>query len=330
LNSIISPRKHLGIRKRNKQNVFCESISMLPGYPSKIRAKLSVSEKHPFFFDHPLDHVSGLQLAESMLQLADLLADIDYGGDEKNHLYVSEIEVDFKTFCRLDQTADIHIVEMDKSGESESDHHFYRGVINDCNKELCRGRFRISMIPSPKRGNSFQPANTNRQHHIPPCAKELINKTYEENVFISDPSDDRHAVGTTFSILPLRNHTFFSDTPDKGLPTLYLLEAFMQTQRFIRYLTNYDQQYQYVTSKDILKSVKISLERPVGVNESPCIKLQPTVCRDLGKGLLRSGNATLMIDTEVIGNCNIRTVVIDDDLLSALKNINAAKKGNLV
>lgn len=69
--------------------------------PSEASAELVVDREHPFFFDHPCDHVPGMLLLEGCAQLALQLA--ARGGSLSGRAMVAAYEINFRHFveCRL-------------------------------------------------------------------------------------------------------------------------------------------------------------------------------------------------------------------------------------
>jgi hypothetical protein len=62
-------------------------------------ATLVVDQRHPFFFDHPLDHVSGMLLVTGLLELVRAGADPFLGERDGRRLRLS---IKFARFCELD------------------------------------------------------------------------------------------------------------------------------------------------------------------------------------------------------------------------------------
>src|SRR5262249_53866024 len=80
--------------RRSERNVVLAAAAL--DEPVKgASGRLIVDESHPYFFDHPLDHVPGILILEGTLQLVELLV--------PDNPYVASLDLSFKRFCEKDR-----------------------------------------------------------------------------------------------------------------------------------------------------------------------------------------------------------------------------------
>ncbi len=88
-------------------------------------ASLIVDPKHPFFFDHPCDHVPGILLMEGCAQMATTAASLA-GARRPIEALVSGYEIEFAHFveCHLPVTLEAHVAPM-----ARDPHGVLRGTV---------------------------------------------------------------------------------------------------------------------------------------------------------------------------------------------------------
>src|SRR5690349_10728812 len=77
-----------------------------PPFPRQRTAPMQVDQDHPFFFDHPLDHVPGMLLVAQLLDLARVVAPGTANPWPGRRL---KLALDFPRFCELDLAAAMHL-----------------------------------------------------------------------------------------------------------------------------------------------------------------------------------------------------------------------------
>ncbi|HVK54310.1 MAG TPA: AfsA-related hotdog domain-containing protein [Burkholderiales bacterium] len=262
-------------------------VDFLDDQHGAMQARLMIDQSHPFFFDHPLDHVPGLLLIEAMNQLAErqaYRAGIDEGF---NALYTASAEVAFTKFCIFGVDATV-IAEAQEDARRITTRVEQGGIVK------CSGVFELT---------PFSAAPTRQfaeQSQGEPCSKELLNKFNEANVMISTPLMTAH-------LLPPHSGNVLADNRFGLLPTLYLLEAYMQTQRYLNKV--FLKQNDAVRMRDTLCGVSIRLYRPIKRGEH--VRIQRRIPQESAPttGLhLHSGE--LYVADECVGECNIKTLTI--------------------
>ena len=112
------------------------------------RNRFDHRRKSPLFFDHPLDHVSGLHLSEAISQLvrADVLC--RDGADPRDPVFLRRMKFEFPNFC---QKAATQITAQRLSTTTGYDYH---GEAVQNGKTVARGRLSVGDIPSGSRRQS--------------------------------------------------------------------------------------------------------------------------------------------------------------------------------
>jgi hypothetical protein len=92
------------------------------------RATLVTDEGHPFFFDHPLDHVPGIQLVAAVLELVreaaaelELVREAAAGDPPAEHRRIVTA-LWFPQFCELDEPTELRVVRPTQGGDCWSVH----------------------------------------------------------------------------------------------------------------------------------------------------------------------------------------------------------------
>ena len=92
------------VHKAELMHVFVESIEALPlsdeGF-DRFLAPLVIDDSHPFFFEHPLDHVPGLMLIEGTRQVGTAISHLFYGVSFDLSFVLSSLDARFANFAEL-------------------------------------------------------------------------------------------------------------------------------------------------------------------------------------------------------------------------------------
>lgn len=232
-----------------------------PGRP--LSARLRVDQAHPFFFDHPLDHVPGLLLLEAAVQIAQMRT--------PGPKFVSRIEARFLKFAQF--TAPISVTAQDTIGSGLQTYSVAIGQ----NRDL---RARILVELSDYSG-PFAPDGPRREAPVPPCEKSLVNKARPENVLIGTPRIAPPGIET--QILPPPPNCRLSDSA-RLLHPLYLLESFMQLQRYLNSIRRDTSRM-----RDILTGVSFTQLAPIADPMAPLVLRGTTEFVETSRGRLVRG-----------------------------------------
>ncbi|SFR40185.1 AfsA-related hotdog domain-containing protein [Litoreibacter janthinus] len=206
-------------------------------------ARLIVDKTHPFFFDHPLDHVPGLLLLEGAVQAAQARVTAPS--------FVSAILADFKQYTFIDKDILLHTTVAKDSGSVICTTEFEQDSV-------VRASIRVTLTPTLQeidQTSSIPLCAMSSLDDMLPCTSRSLNKQRPENVLITTPvlTDQR----VTAQLLPLSDKCLFSDSAETVHP-LYLLEAFMQVQRFLNAHHDGDKRI-----RDILTGVSFDQSAPI-------------------------------------------------------------------
>ncbi|WP_152827040.1 AfsA-related hotdog domain-containing protein [Fertoeibacter niger] len=203
-------------------------------------ARLIVDKAHPFFFDHPLDHVPGLLLLEAAVQAAQNRA--------QKPCFVSMIKAEFIQYTTFDTP-----ILVETQDDAVNGQPICRVEISQNGTPRARCDVQLTPLVSPM--PRPHPALHRAERALPPCASQPLNKLRPENVLISTP-----VITDTFveaRLLPMSRSCLLAETV-KTVHPLYLLEAFMQVQRYLNATQEGDRRI-----RDILTGVSIMQTAPL-------------------------------------------------------------------
>ncbi len=196
-------------------------------------AELIVDLGHPFFFDHPLDHIPGLLLIEAGLQLAQQRA--------APGQFVTSIDARFLKYALFNDPVILSTTTAD-----------HVTVVTLTQNDLPRATITVetAVYATPARqGPETVPEG------LHPCEAAPLGKHHPENVLISTPQIQGSQISAW--ILPGRDDCPLTDTCQVIHP-LHMLEAFMQVQRYIN-----SQRLDKSRMRDILTGVSFRQDAPV-------------------------------------------------------------------
>lgn len=230
-------------------NIDAAQHATTPGTQCPAHA-LTVDPQHPFFFDHPLDHVPGLLLIDGMFRLSRSLAE---RGAPAGSVSLRGLDIEFSRYCLMDSPVELRCQELDSPTPSHVIEVWQDGT------HRARGRYEWGLTeaaPVPTatgRSGKAEPA--------PPCDRNLVGKTNPVNVMIGAPwflDNQLHA-----GIVPPHPENGLVETPVETYAPLYLLEAFMQTQRYLNQLSSMKKPT--ARMRDTLVGVSIHLLQRIAV-----------------------------------------------------------------
>ncbi|WP_299963958.1 AfsA-related hotdog domain-containing protein [uncultured Roseobacter sp.] len=259
-------------RRLDKRNAVLRYGPENAGAPT-----LVVDRTHPFFFDHPLDHIPGLLLLEGAVQAAQDVAAVP--------CFVEEIYARFVKFALFEAP-----VTLEVSQQQDGARH--RVEVTLVQSGRVRARITVGLAPVCAPRTTVAPRDDLR-----PCAGDLLNKRRAENVLITTPVIDGETVGA--ALLPISPDCLLADSESTVHP-LYLLEAFMQLQRFLNATRD-----GAARVRDILTGIRITQEAPLcGVGD---VTLRGGLAmRTRADGQVARG-ADLLIGERPFGHCSIET-----------------------
>ncbi|RZL02005.1 MAG: polyketide synthase [Rubrivivax sp.] len=173
----------------------------------QLHARVLVDEAHPYFFDHPLDHVPGILLLESALQLAELHLAEQAGPAET----VTALDVRFQRYTEKHKP-------ITASLSTPSDHACVATLFQE-GKVVCEVRMSTSHT-APR------PVADIANHLTIRPEKRYLHKVRDENVLVHDLQLRGDQLGVTTCAIEA-DHCFSDGAPD-AVSLLYFLEIARQ------------------------------------------------------------------------------------------------------
>lgn len=133
------------------------------------RATLVVDQRHPFFFDHPLDHVSGMLLVTGLLEL--VRASTNLGARDGQRVRLS---IRFARFCELDDRVLLRAEPGAGQGE-------WAVLAEQGGVAVCRGTVEVV------REREVLPRRGDGSTSVTPMAAGWAHRVDPENVVLGEP-----------------------------------------------------------------------------------------------------------------------------------------------
>ncbi|MGY4492829.1 beta-ketoacyl synthase N-terminal-like domain-containing protein [Pseudomonas sp. TE3610] len=177
--------------------------------PQSLHAQLVVDESHPYFFDHPLDHVPGILLIEGALQLGEYAVP----GLQGDGLFIHGLSIRFHRYVQKQRPVTI---ELQQQGDTQV---FVARLVQDeqlvC---LCT----LSIARGDAQGGASQP------NAVAPCTRQAwLHKVRAQNILVGDIDTQGQVLTTAIAA----GHFFHEGHPHCH-SMVYFLEiarqAFMQ------------------------------------------------------------------------------------------------------
>ncbi|MBF0300164.1 MAG: hypothetical protein HQK51_15690 [Oligoflexia bacterium] len=270
-------------------------------------SRLIVDDTHPYFFDHPLDHLPGILLLEGAIQtLQHYLFVTDINNKQGAGLYLSFIDIKFQKYAEKHLTTEIKVssslqVEIIQDGQKcclltakfkkDEDYNKCQDYTND---------IKVFAEKSVIRPN-----------------KELLHKKREENVLVSEIiSISADSVMAT--ALPLSPEQYFSDGHPNWHTPSYLLELARQCMMQMAHTT-------LKIPLDVpmnIFSVNIKINSPIERNASLSMIIKKESLVEIN-GIFIARISTTFFDEEnktIIGTVLIGSQMMDKDNYKRIRN----------
>lgn len=192
--------------RRSERNTVITHV--LRRSPQSLNATLRVDEGHPYFFDHPLDHVPGILLIEGVLQLIEHAVPALRG----DAMFISALNVRFQRYVMKARPV---AIELRQDG-----HHSYTARVMQDDQLMCTCNLAVSPGQVPAPSAELTPAH--------PCQRQdWLHKARAENVLVSDIDPQARVLAC-----PIPPGQFFEDGHPRQHSMVYFLEiarqAYMQ------------------------------------------------------------------------------------------------------
>jgi len=301
-------------QKEDLQNIICRNIRVNVKSPYTISGKLVVDETHPFFFDHPLDHVSGMQLAEAISQLVKTGFLSQHGLDPQSSLFTSEINLTFHRYCKKEIDAWVRAAALQQ--DEEDNKVLFKTEVVQEKSIVATGDYTILPCPSNRYPPSQNPID--RPVALLPINQKVVNKTHGINVLLSEivTGDSPQDIGCYF--FPQPDNNFFKDFPGEFIDTVILLEACRQSLRAFSYFM----EGQKKTPTDIrglipiLNSMNIKIQRPIQKTETVFLKKDSLATVNIGNNFMSELKGFIITDGFEVGSYEVASLLLKQDLFA--------------
>lgn len=251
-------------------------------------ADLLVQEDHPYFFDHPLDHVPGILILEGVLQLAEVAL--------RPQLRICEIVIQFRNFCEknspihLELTSGPLLVKVTQEG-----------------KEICSVKLsvveRISTREKIPFENPFspEPFRIAQPHHV--------HKLRTENVLISELFE-KPEIGRfgCHALSPLSGH-FLEEGSKWEHSLLYLLEI---SRQFMMLFAHCVEKIPLDRAMNLI-SVRLTVQEPFSKDIPIQLEAEPQPAIKIGAMMIAQTRLHLLGANQLLGECVIKAQVVDKE-----------------
>ncbi|MEW9899307.1 beta-ketoacyl synthase N-terminal-like domain-containing protein [Chitinivorax sp. PXF-14] len=267
---------------RSAGNVVIASPSM--GEDGVARAGLVVDESHPYFFDHPLDHISGILMIEGLLQLAE-------SAMPARDAFLRHLRLTFPRFCEKNAGATLEFVP---AGDGDS----WSGRVLQNGRPVCELRLHAGrhLARPPLAAAADAPT---------PAAARWLHKRRPENVLIGAWQAAGDAQQCAL-IEPPTGH-LLADGDARYYSPLYVLETVRQ---FITGLAHTEYAVPLDRPMNLI-GVELFLDAavPRGVPLMLRHRLRPMP--PIGDKLFAHFEVELLTRDEVLGNCRLTAQLLD-------------------
>lgn len=237
-------------QKKDPANLVIARPVLHLGKSPRSTARLVIEETHPLFFDHPLDHVSGLHLAEALCQLTRATELCQHHRDPRAAVFLRQLRFDFSAVCAK-QPAEVS-VRPDPARP-----HAYRGEVRQAGVVVAQGQIVFGAMD----GLDETPvADLLAARRI---RKDRVNKIHADNVLLAGLAKLGGRLHASLSVAPKAG--FYNDFVGPTVDGIVLLEAARQVMRAVS--------TEEPTSGDknrlgLLRQMEVTLDRPVRKGEA--------------------------------------------------------------
>lgn len=281
---------------------------------SEKSARLCIDQRDDFFFDHPLDHLSGICLVTVVNRFIQSVV-FDYEKNLGIHYCVTSMQTCFTRYTETEEALDLNAFVEDVNNK-EARLHF---SISQKQVLTCHGRVVLSAYnqaaaekPEDGKGESGGPAR------IEGC---LVHKVLEKNVLISDHLDQ----GSHYKcrvILPESPHILEGG---ELLEAPLLFEAVRQFQLSLMHKVEDIP----LKARMILSDMELNLSRPVSRFGKLWIdfdKKQQIENKTQNKFAF-TWECGILCGDQIVGACSAKYFIVSEERYWKLRNRSSAQKG---
>lgn len=269
---------------------------------------LKVDESHPFFFDHPLDHVSGMHLAQAMSDVTKSSYLYHYGLPQDSELLIYDLILNFPNSCnKSDETKVVsRLLKSDDKGD------YYDAQVTQNGKIVAEAKLAIKTV-TPNSINSSEIAIDINRLVIP----ELVNKQKQENVLISELAQYKKQMRCEIILHP--DAIYYQDFNGQHLDSIVVAEAVRQCLRLAipKYYPDFIAKFEFNTEQlhSFLKDIKLSLLAPIYKDKQVEIEIKFCNLSETGSAKYFELSGDILYDNELNGSFSISALMMSDSLL---------------
>lgn len=299
--------------KSDMVNITCANIRIESEFPLMVLGDVVVNEKHPFFFDHQLDHVSGMHLIESVSQLVkSYLMHINKVDDS----FISEMSFSFDKFCKKETLSRIRVVNANTYNVQSE---FSVEILQE-SQVIGKGVVKMSpivdVLQDEKRTFSLE--------RNVACDKYIVNKHNEGNVLVSNLvfGYDIEDKGVYLYKPSLLANGFFIDSQGPNLDIVVLLEACRQSARVFTYHEMNDHVKFVNAPKNLIlawKNVKINISQPINKEEDVFLRKTKIDFLEIGENYLVEVKGVISVNGIDLGCYSMESIAISQAFSNNLK-----------
>lgn len=285
------------LMRRSRSNASNIVLSDPRAVSGTLLATLHVDEGHPYFFDHPLDHVPGILLLEGVLQLADLA--MEYYGI--NGMFIAAIDVRFKRYTEKQKTITI---ELKRTIQGDR----FDVVLVQSGNQVCECS--VALASACMR----MPGHTSKPRTVPYPNKHLLHKSQDQNVLIGAMED--HADGLRVPTADVPEGHFFRDGSSDTYSLLYFLEIARQCFMLVAHT-------RLNVPLDVsMNLIELHFEITAPIPRDAAFTIMPEYQGERWTGLLQKGRVemTLLAPDELLGKAVIVSQVLRKDIYAIQRN----------
>lgn len=262
-------------------------------------ASLIVDESHPYFFDHPLDHVSGILLIEAMSQLVERCVPSFRG----KNAYIKHAKFTFNRFCEKHLPT---LISLEKA-EANARWDMVNVAAKQSGCSVCVGRLAIAANGMPKAGNA-------EIMRVNLADAKYLHKANAENVLISTPVMSSEKEFICRALPPTSKH-LLAGGDEIVFSFLYWFEA---ARQFITYLSH-DYYAVPFGSPMNLVSVEFSMSKPLTRGMTYQLKHRAADKKVLSFGSFAHFEVLIEKSDEVVGKVSLVAQVVDKKTYQELR-----------
>ncbi len=268
---------------------------------NQIVGKLFVDENHTYFFDHALDHVTGVLLLEGIFQLIDSY--VMYTSQRLNYMdfYIELLDISFHKFCEKYYPI---IVKLDIKATEENTQSFNISILQ-INDLICSGVIKLVYL------NKIMSADNkkiSKNSLTQKTDKKLVHKKYDENVLVSSLMKDKNQQYYCKMINPSQDHILSNNGSSNLYSLLYFIEG---TKQFLTQAAHILQKTDFDTYMNLL-SVYVKVYKPILLNIPIILKDNEEYANNKDPIVSKCKKITLLHNKDILGEITFLGQIVDE------------------